>query len=130
HVASRPAEKHVERVREQQLGGDQMRRVVHLAPVPAPVDEQRPLDARLQVMLFAQHDLDAQRSPTTYRRCEECRIPRKQQHSNARERPRQRRVLPDGIEKQESTETECEGKGKRKNTRVGRTLGYGSFEYY
>ena len=61
-VAPRPAEQHVEGVREEQLGGDEVGRVVHLTPVPAPVQQHRALRAGLQVVLFPGHPIQRQLS--------------------------------------------------------------------
>ena len=57
-LPARPAEKHVERVREHKLGGEKVERVIHLAPVPAPVQHHRELGARLQIVLLAHVDLE------------------------------------------------------------------------
>jgi hypothetical protein len=57
-VASRPAEQHVEGVREQQLGKDQVGGFIHLGPIPTPIEKDRALRAGLHVMLFPENDLE------------------------------------------------------------------------
>ena len=61
-AAVRPRQQAVEAVGKKQLRNDQRRRVVHLAPVEAPVEDQRALQARLQVVLRAQRHFE--RSPS------------------------------------------------------------------
>src|SRR5262249_11470300 len=80
-------------------------------------------------MLLAQHDLGGQRTSAADRRREERRIPRKQHGTRAHERPRQSRVLPNGIEKQKCSQSEREGQRNRKRARP-RTLTYRSFNDY
>src|SRR6185503_8620364 len=57
----RPREQAVEGVRKEQLRNDQRRRVVHLAPVEAPIQQHQTLLTRLQVVLPAWQHLERDR---------------------------------------------------------------------
>jgi hypothetical protein len=59
-LAARPPEQDVEGIGEQKLGGEKVERVVHLAPVPAPIQHDRELRAGLQIVLLAQVDFQHQ----------------------------------------------------------------------
>ena len=61
-VAARPAEQHVERIREEQLREDEGREGIDRRPIPAPVQQHRSLRAGLQIVLFPQHDFERERS--------------------------------------------------------------------
>src|SRR5262249_32312688 len=62
-AAVSPRQQAVEAVGEQDLRDDQRRRVIHLAPVVAPVEQQRGVHAGLQIVLPPQRDLERHRLP-------------------------------------------------------------------
>ena len=84
-AAVRPRQEAVETVGEQQLRNDQRRRVVHLAPVEAPIEDQRALQARLQVVLRAQRHFERHRLPAPQDPKQQ-RAPREQHHRGADDR--------------------------------------------
>ena len=86
-VAPRPREQHVERVGEEQLRHDEMRGVVDLPPVPAPVQQHRPLRAGLEVVLFAEHDFESQMHSAAGGGYVQAGKPREQDTGCAPERP-------------------------------------------
>jgi hypothetical protein len=60
----RPREEAVEAVGKQELRGNERRSVIDLAPVIAPIQEDRALLTSLQVVLAARHDLERHSLPT------------------------------------------------------------------
>ena len=103
----RPRQQQVERVGEQQLGQQQVRGVVHLAPVPAPVEEDRPLCARLHVVLRAERHLQLDRRPEPGQQ----RVPSGQRQRRRQEGPTQRRVA--GHVRQQAQRAERGGERQR-----------------
>ena len=86
-VAARPREQRLERVGEQELAGDQVREVVHVAPVPSPVREDGDLRQRLQVMLRAEGDVQPEGAAAG---CDEDdQLPEQQAAARGEERPEQ-----------------------------------------
>jgi hypothetical protein len=77
-VASRPGEQHVERVREEQLRDDQIRRFVHGPPIPTPIQEDRRVGTCLNVVLRSQHNLEVQCAVVAKGRNEQDAVPREQ----------------------------------------------------
>ena len=62
-VAPRPAEQHVERVREEQLGEDEGAERVNRRPIPAPIQQHRALRAGLQIVLLPQDHIQVSVRP-------------------------------------------------------------------
>ena len=116
-VAPGPREQPIERVSEQQLRYDQVDRVVHLAPVPPPVQKDSQLGARLHVVLFAEDDVERQ-APAAGRR-EKRGAPCDQSCAGSPEGPAQGWVV---LRRREETECdeqqrEREREGKRPHGR-------------
>ncbi len=95
-VASRKCDKHVERVRKEELRDNQVRRVVDLAPVPPPVQEDRCLRDRLNVMLLLEDDVDGEYPRAPDGRGEQEGVPRTDEGSSPPEGPQQMRVSHHG----------------------------------
>ena len=107
-VAPRPAEQHVERVREDQLGEDEGRKGVDRRPIPAPIQQHRALRAGLQVMLLPQDHLQRERPPAAPGPNEQHRIPGAQRSGGAQKRPQRVRVLANRSQECKAGETERE----------------------
>jgi hypothetical protein len=59
-------------------------------------------------VLLAQNDLERQRSPVAERGCTQRGIPHEQREPGTEHRPEEDRILSNGIEKAECSETEYE----------------------
>ncbi|MXY18307.1 MAG: hypothetical protein F4Y57_15305 [Acidobacteria bacterium] len=91
-LTARPGEQHVERIGEGELGGDQVRGVVHLAPVPAPVGVDGELRARLHPVLLAEDDVKGESAPPPAGQHMEHDGPGQEQAAGARDRRKQARL--------------------------------------
>src|SRR5579883_2960513 len=100
-IAPRPAEQHIECVREEQLRQHEWKVVVDRMPIPTPVRENRSLAAGLQIMLFLQHDLD-RRFPA----CPKCGrkdcVPQSQNQGGSGKCPKRPGITADWRKKDES----------------------------
>jgi hypothetical protein len=74
----RPGEQAVETVGKQELRGNERRGVIDLAPVVAPIQDDRALLTGLQVVLAAQHDFERHHLPTA-QNAEQQHAPREQE---------------------------------------------------
>ena len=74
----RPREQAVEAVGKQELRGNERRGVIDLAPVVAPIQDDRALLTGLQVVLAAQHDFERHLLPTA-QNAEQQPAPREQE---------------------------------------------------
>ena len=74
----RPREQAVEAVGKQELRGNERRGVIDLAPVVAPIQDDRALQTGLQVVLAAQHDFERHLLPTA-QNAEQQPAPREQE---------------------------------------------------
>lgn len=80
-----------------------------------PNTAHRPLRARLHVVLLAQNDVQRQRSPVAERRCTQHGIPHEQREPGTEDRPEEPRILLNGIEEAECSETQYEGRRQAKS---------------
>ncbi len=107
-VPSRPAQQHVERVREDQLGGDEKCGVVNRTPVPPPVDQEGELRERLHEVLRPNRHLERQWSTRAVGRPEDQATPDEQQDAGTNKRPLKRGVLSDPVQQTERAESQRE----------------------
>ncbi len=118
-VAPRPGEQHVEGIREQQLRGDEVGRLVDLRPVPAPVEQHRALGTGLHVVLLPRNDLERQRAGATPRACGERGVPCAKRERSAHKREQEPGIRADGSEQRQAGQRARERQRERERVTAG-----------
>ncbi len=86
-IPPRPGQQDVESVGEDQLRDDEIVGVIHLPPMPAPVDEYRRVHARLQIVLRPEARFEREGATLAHRRNEQDRDPDEKHSGGSNERP-------------------------------------------